>query len=225
MDQRVQLAILARRDDEIVARVFSTLAMWSFKVISASVAPTHESDELRMTLTVAGRLNRVEHLLRDISSVIGVLTATTLHDSRDVWRESAMVKVRGQRQDERAEAERVCHAFGGKILELTASVVIFVVTGSARRIDRCIRSVGHLKVLEVVRSGPMGMHRDDAWLQLRQLPERAVAQRRMRDRSDDGAIGTATGRTERQMSRPALPDDDKETVDAVRQRPESSTQQ
>nr|VFK40714.1 MAG: acetolactate synthase, small subunit [Candidatus Kentron sp. SD]VFK44268.1 MAG: acetolactate synthase, small subunit [Candidatus Kentron sp. SD] len=76
-----------------------------------------------------------------------------------------LIKVRAAGND-REEIKRLSDIFRGRILDVTNSSYMIELTGTSDKLDAFIRTVGKKFILEVVRSGPLGIGRGDRGLKI-----------------------------------------------------------
>nr|VFK79285.1 MAG: acetolactate synthase, small subunit [Candidatus Kentron sp. SD] len=76
-----------------------------------------------------------------------------------------LIKVRAAGND-REEIKRLSDIFRGRILDVTNSSYMIELTGTSDKLDAFIRAVGEKFILEVVRSGPLGIGREDRGLKI-----------------------------------------------------------
>ena len=70
-----------------------------------------------------------------------------------------LVKVRAIGAEQRAELARLSDIYGGRIVDVTESSYIIELTGDGEKLDAFIETISTKRVLEVVRSGALGILR------------------------------------------------------------------
>ena len=88
-----------------------------------------------------------------------------LAEAIHVERELMLVKVKTT-DESREEVKRLSDIFRGKIIDVTASSYVIEMTGTADKLDAFVSTLDENVVIEVVRSGPMGMSRGEKGLHL-----------------------------------------------------------
>jgi acetolactate synthase-1/3 small subunit len=68
------------------------------------------------------------------------------------------VKAEGEQRD---EVKRIVDIFHGHIIDMTDTTYILEVTGDSEKIDALLKALESITMLEVVRSGQLGMGRGD----------------------------------------------------------------
>ena len=82
-----------------------------------------------------------------------------LNEGRAIERELMLVKVRAIGGEQREELARLADIYGGQIVDVTESSYIVELTGDNDKLDAFIETVGAKRILEVVRSGVLGILR------------------------------------------------------------------
>jgi len=75
-----------------------------------------------------------------------------------VERELILIKVKAQKEV-RDEVKRIVDIFHGHIVDLTDSTYTIEVTGDREKIDAVLKALESVTILEVVRSGQLGIAR------------------------------------------------------------------
>jgi acetolactate synthase-1/3 small subunit len=66
----------------------------------------------------------------------------------------------------REEVRRLAEIFRGKIIDVTSSSYVIEMTGPSDKLDAFVAALEEESLVEVVRSGPMGMSRGEKGLHL-----------------------------------------------------------
>ena len=91
--------------------------------------------------------------------------SSELTDGPHVEREMMVMKLRAT-GDARDEIKRTTDIFRGRILDVTATTYIVEVTGNSDKLDAFIAAIDNRLIVEVVRSGAIGIARGDRALRL-----------------------------------------------------------
>jgi acetolactate synthase-1/3 small subunit len=88
-----------------------------------------------------------------------------LAETNHVERELMMVKVKTTNET-REEVKRLSDIFRGQIIDVTVASYVIEMTGTSEKLDAFVATLDQEVVIEVVRSGPMGMSRGEKGLHL-----------------------------------------------------------
>ena len=100
-----------------------------------------------------------------LNKLIDVVKLIDLAETVHVERELMLVKVKAI-DSFRDEVQRLAEIFRGKIIDVTATSYVIEMTGPSGKLDAFIQALNEESIIEVVRSGPMGMSRGEKGLHL-----------------------------------------------------------
>ena len=95
--------------------------------------------------------------------LIEIVKVTTLTDSVHIERELMLIKVRATGNN-REEIKRAADIFRASIVDMTANVYTIQIIGDTAKLDGFIDLMGRERILEVVRSGVIGIARGEKTL-------------------------------------------------------------
>ena len=143
-----------------LSRVAGLLSARGYNVDSLTVAPTHDPSLSRMTIVTHGDDEIVEQIIKQLNKLIDILKVLDLTSETTVLREMAFIKIKAV-GEERQEIKRISDIFRVRIIDMTASTYVLEVTGTSNKLDALLASLADMSVLEVVRSGVVGISRGD----------------------------------------------------------------
>ena len=154
------ISLLLENEPGALCRVANIFSARGYNIESLSVAATEDPSVSRMTLVTSGSDAVIEQITKQLNKLIDVVRLTDITESRHVEREMMLIKVRASGPG-REEAKRLCDIFGGRILDVSESTYIVELIGDGAKIDAFIEALGGKSILEVVRSGSMGIVRGE----------------------------------------------------------------
>lgn len=164
-DTRHIISILLENEPGALCRVANMFSARGYNIESLSVAPTEESSLSRLTLVTRGSDAVIEQITKQLNKLVDVVKLLDLTEGTHVEREMMLIKVRAAGAD-REELKRLSDIFRGRILDVTGTSYMVELTGTSDKLDAFIRAVGAKFVLEVVRSGPLGIGRGERGLRV-----------------------------------------------------------
>nr|VFJ43472.1 MAG: acetolactate synthase, small subunit [Candidatus Kentron sp. FW]VFJ56387.1 MAG: acetolactate synthase, small subunit [Candidatus Kentron sp. FW] len=164
-DMRHIISILMENEPGALCRVANMFSARNYNIESLSVAPTEDSSLSRLTLVTRGSDAVVEQITKQLNKLVDVVKLLDLTEGSHVEREMMLIKVRAAGND-REEIKRLSDIFRGQILDVTSTSYMIELTGTGDKLDAFIRTVGRKSVLEVVRSGPLGIGRGERGLRM-----------------------------------------------------------
>jgi len=113
-----------------------------------------------MTVVTTGTDDIVEQVCKQLNKLIDVVKLVNLTKDEHVERELILIKVEAE-NEQRDEVKRIMDIFHGHVIDMTDSSYIVEVTGDSEKIDAVLKALEHITMLEVVRSGQLGMARGE----------------------------------------------------------------
>jgi acetolactate synthase-1/3 small subunit len=159
------ISLLLENEPGALSRVAGLFSARGYNIESLSVAPTEDTTISRMTLVTSGSEEIVEQIMKQLNKLIDVVKLLDITESTHVEREMMLIKVRASGAF-REEVKRLCDIFRGRILDVTSSTYIIELTGPDEKLDAFIGALDQPSILEVVRSGSLGIGRGEKALRI-----------------------------------------------------------
>lgn len=159
------ISILIENEAGALSRVAGLFSARGYNIESLTVAPTEDQSLSRMTLVTRGSDEVVEQITKQLNKLIDVVKLIDLAETVHAERELMLVKVKAV-AGSREELKRMSEIFRGKIIDVTATSYMIEMTGPSDKLDAFISALDEDVIIEVVRSGPMGMSRGEKGLHL-----------------------------------------------------------
>ena len=159
------ISLLLENEPGALSRVAGLFSARGYNIESLSVAPTEDPTVSRMTLTTSGSEAILEQITKQLNKLVDVVKLLELTEGAHVEREMMLIKVRASGAG-REEVKRLSDIFRGRILDVTSSTYIIEVTGTEDKLDAFITALDQKLILEVVRSGVLGVGRGEKALRV-----------------------------------------------------------
>ena len=156
---RHTISILLENAARSLSRVAGLFSARAYNIESLSVAPTEDPTISRLTLVTRGSPEMIEQITKQLNKLVDVIRLIDLNEGAAIERELMLIKVRAIGAEQRAELQRLADIYGGRIVDVTESSYIIELTGDTAKLDAFIETVSAKRVLEVVRSGALGILR------------------------------------------------------------------
>ncbi len=153
--ERHTLSVLVDNEPGVLARVIGLFSGRGYNIDSLTVSETeHERGLSRITIVTTGTPMVIDQIKNQLARLVPVHRVADLTaDKRDaIERELALVKVRG-RGEERLEALRLAQAFEARTIDATLESFVFEVTGGTADIERFVKLMASVGLVEVSRTG------------------------------------------------------------------------
>ncbi|MHB1512770.1 MAG: acetolactate synthase small subunit [Acidiferrobacter sp.] len=152
------ISILLENEAGALSRVAGLFSARGYNIASLTVAPTEDPSLSRMTLVTSGSEGVVDQIRKQLNKLVDVVKLVDLTDNERIEREMLLIKVAAE-GEERDEIKRLSDIFRGRIIDVTDRAYTIELTGDGGKIDAFISVLQPRRILEVVRSGVIGIAR------------------------------------------------------------------
>jgi acetolactate synthase-1/3 small subunit len=158
--ERHVLTITVDNEAGILAKIAGLFTARGYNIDSLTVADISEDHAVsRITIVTGGPPPVIDQIIAQLERLVPVHKVTDLTEAGPhVERELALVKVSGK-GEHRVEALRIADVFRAKVVDTTTESFVFELTGTSGKIDSFIALMRELGLVEVGRSGIVGMIR------------------------------------------------------------------
>jgi len=159
-EERHVLTVIVDNEAGILAKIAGLFTARGYNIDSLTVADITENHAVsRITIVTHGPPAQIDQIHAQLERLVPVHKVIDLTEhGPHVERELALVKVTGT-GDARVEAMRLADIFRAKPVDTTTSSFIFELTGAPDKIDTFIGLMRELGLVEVGRTGVVGMAR------------------------------------------------------------------
>ena len=158
--ERHVLTILVDNEAGILAKIAGLFTARGYNIDSLTVADITENHAVsRITIVTNGPPAVIDQIQAQLERLVPVHKVIDLtEEGPHVERELALIKVAGKGEN-RVEALRLADVFRAKVVDTTTQSFIFELTGSPDKIDSFVALMRELGLVEVGRTGVVGMTR------------------------------------------------------------------
>lgn len=160
------ISILVENEFGALSRIAGLFTARGFNIESLTVAPTDDPTLSRMTLVTVGSERIIEQIIKQLNKLLDVVKVMDITEAAHIEREMVLLKVQAIGNEAREEAKRLTDIFRGNILDVSDKIFIIEMTGTSDKLDAFIQALGRGSILEVVRSGVLGIARGDKQLRI-----------------------------------------------------------
>jgi len=157
---RHTLAVVVDNEPGVLARIAGLFSGRGYNIESLTVSETqHETHVSRITIVTAGTAAVIEQIKAQLERLVPVHRVDDLTVRGEALeRELCLVKVAGE-GEHRVEALRLASAFGARTLDATLGSFVFELTGASEDIERFVKLMAGVGLVEVARTGIAAMSR------------------------------------------------------------------
>jgi len=159
------ISILLENESGALSRVAGLFSARGYNIESLTVAPTEDQTLSRMTLVTRGDEAIIEQITKQLNKLVEVVKLLDLSDGPHIEREIMLIKLKAE-NGRRDEVARLVDIFRGKVVDVTDSTFVVELTGKSAKLDAFIKAAHEEAIVEVVRSGPLGISRGSKGLKL-----------------------------------------------------------
>ena len=165
MQQQHLSSVLRENVAGSLSREVGLFSQRGYNIETLNVAPTDDSSISRLTLTTITSPEKIEQITKQLHKLIEVVKVLNLSDTVHVERELMLIKVRAT-GGVREEIKRSADIFRAQIVDVNANLYTIQIVGDKAKLDGFIDVIGRERIMEVVRSGVIGIARGEKTLSL-----------------------------------------------------------
>jgi len=163
---RHTISLLLENEAGALSRVAGLFSARGYNIESLTVAPTEDSSISRMTLVTRGPDNIIEQITKQLNKLVDVVKLSDLTEGVHIERELLLVKIKVATANQREEVKRLVDIFRGRVIDVDDTNYTVEMTGTGDKLDAFIKTVDPTQIVEVVRSGVLGIARGNKSLRM-----------------------------------------------------------
>lgn len=163
--QQHLISVLMENEAGSLSRLVGLFSQRGYNIETLNVAPTEDQSISRLTLTTNASAEKIEQITKHLHKLIEVVKVINLTDNAHVERELMLIKVRAT-GSARDEVKRSADIFRAQIVDVTSNLYTIQIVGNEEKLDGFIEVIGRDRILEVVRSGVIGILRGERTLSI-----------------------------------------------------------
>jgi len=154
------ISILLENESGALSRVAGLFSARAYNIESLSVAPTDDPSLSRMTIVTTGTEEIIEQINKQLNKLIDVVKLIDMTADVHIERELMLIKVNAT-DGERDEVKRLVDIFHGRVIDVTDTTYTIEITGNGDKLNAFVEALSSITILEVVRSGLIGISRGE----------------------------------------------------------------
>jgi len=165
MQQQHLISVLMENEAGSLSRLVGLFSQRGYNIETLNVAPTDDPSISRLTVTTITSPERIEQITKQLHKLIEVVKVLNLTENVHVERELMLIKVRAS-GGVREEIKRSADIFRAQIVDVNSNLYTIQIVGDKAKLDGFIDVIGRERIMEVVRSGVIGIARGEKTLSL-----------------------------------------------------------
>ena len=157
-EKRHIISLLVENEFGSLSRIAGLFSARGYNIDCLNVAPTNDESISRMTLVTLCDDQKINKLMKQLDKLVDVVSVKDLTEETHIEREMLLVKLKCKK-NQRDEVKRLTDIFRARIIDVTDTTYTIELTGATEKILAFINSFGQIKIIEMVRSGTLGISR------------------------------------------------------------------
>ena len=154
------ISVLIENESGALSRLVGLFSARGYNIDSLCVNVTQDLTLSRLTLTTDGPEVVVEQIIKQLNKLIEVVKVTDLNEGRYVERELSLVKIKANSKERRDFLDLIT-IYEGIVVDISTHNMTVELTGSQDKINAFIEVVGKEHILEIARTGTIGLVRGE----------------------------------------------------------------
>ncbi len=156
--QKYVLSIVVDNHANVMARVSSLFARRRFNMSSVTAARTSDPDVSIITIVTEGDAHILDQVLKQTLKLQEVRSVSVLPPNESLLSETLMLRLEIE-ENTLPSIKDIVEVYRAKIIDLTSSNMVVQLTGKPSKIDAFLEVMSRCHILEMCRSGVIGMSR------------------------------------------------------------------
>ena len=150
------ISILLENEAGALSRVSGLFSARAYNIDSLTVAPTDDPTMSRITVVTSGEEAVVQQIMKQLNKLVDVVKLIELTENDHFEREILLIKLQPD-QDQLENLQVKMHELAAHQLENRDGVVTLEITNAGPKLSEAIKKLSAFNVIEVVRSGVVGI--------------------------------------------------------------------
>ena len=157
------ISILLENEAGALSRVSGLFSARAYNIDSLTVAPTDDPTISRITVVTSGEEAVIEQIIKQLNKLVDVVKVSDLTENEHFEREILLVKIQPEEQ-QKEKLEIVRRELAARQLESRDGIITLEITNAGPKLNSAIERLAPFNVLEVVRSGVVGIGSSTSFL-------------------------------------------------------------
>ena len=154
------ISVLLENESGALSRVSGLFSARGYNIESLTVAPTNDPTLSRMTIVTVGDDRKIDQIEKHLNKLVDVVALQDITVSGHLEREIVLIKLVIE-ADQKDKLNQIVEAFQASLSDVAENQFIVEMSGSSEKVDELIKSLSNANIIEVVRSGVIGLASDE----------------------------------------------------------------
>ena len=156
--QKKVFQILVDNTSGVLSRIAGLFSRRGYNIESITAGVTADPRYTRITIVTSGDDEILDQIEKQVAKLVDVRDVKELKPEESVYRELALIKVRATAK-ERLGVIAIADIFRAEVKDTSSESLMIELTGNANKIDAFIDLLGGYEILELARTGIVGLGR------------------------------------------------------------------
>jgi acetolactate synthase-1/3 small subunit len=150
------ISVLLENESGALSRVAGLFSARGYNIESLTVAPTNDETLSRMTIVTVGDDRKIDQIEKHLNKLVDVAALQDITVRGHLEREIILVKFKIQ-ASQKEDLDLIVDAYKASLSDVAENQYILEMSGSSEKIDELMKSLPNVDIVEVVRSGVIGL--------------------------------------------------------------------
>lgn len=150
------ISVLLENESGALSRVAGLFSARGYNIESLTVAPTNDSTLSRMTIVTTGDDRKIDQIEKQLNKLVDVAALQDISVAGHLEREVVLVKLKVN-DDQVEKLKQVAQGFNASLSDVSKNQFIVEMSGSCEKVDELLSSLSNSQIIEVARSGAIGL--------------------------------------------------------------------
>ena len=150
--------ILVDNTSGVLSRIAGLFSRRGYSIESITAGVTADPRYTRITIVTSGDDEILDQIEKQVAKLVDVRDVKELKPEESVYRELALIKVRATAK-ERLGVIAIADIFRAEVKDTSSESLMIELTGNSNKIDAFIDLLGGYEILELARTGIVGLGR------------------------------------------------------------------
>ena len=156
--QKKVFQILVDNTSGVLSRIAGLFSRRGYNIESITAGVTADPRYTRITIVTSGDDEILDQIEKQVAKLVDVRDVKELKPEESVYRELALIKVRATAK-ERLGVIAIADIFRAEVKDTSSESLMIELTGNSNKIDAFIDLLGGYEILELARTGMVGLGR------------------------------------------------------------------
>ncbi|MCH2189781.1 MAG: acetolactate synthase small subunit [Gammaproteobacteria bacterium] len=150
------ISVLLENESGALSRVSGLFSARGYNIESLTVAPTNDPTLSRMTIVTTGDDRKIDQIEKQLNKLVDVAALQDITVAGHLEREVVLVKLKVS-EDQIDKLKQIAKGFNASLSDVSTNQFIVEMSGSCEKVDELLNSLSNSEIIEVARSGAIGL--------------------------------------------------------------------